>query len=117
MELKDLMNYKNFVVCGNTTNEEKFAYKIKEILLNNNYNVCSVPYETKSINEVGFDSFVLDLCINPIKGLNILKECTKNIIGVIIQPGAESDEIKTYLNENKIEFVEGCAYAYLNLKH
>ncbi len=36
MELKDIMNLKNFVVAGNTLNEEKYAYKIKKGLIDCN---------------------------------------------------------------------------------
>ncbi|MCS4465479.1 CoA-binding protein [Clostridium botulinum] len=37
---------------------------------------------------------VLDLCINPIKGLDIVKEASKlGINKILIQPGAESNEI------------------------
>ena len=35
MELKEIMELKNFVVVGNTINEDKYAYKIKKGLLEN----------------------------------------------------------------------------------
>ena len=35
MDLKEIMNYKTYVVLGSTDNEEKYAYKIKKSLLEN----------------------------------------------------------------------------------
>ena len=34
MELMDIMKLNNFVVVGNTINEDKYAYKIKQGLIN-----------------------------------------------------------------------------------
>ena len=39
MTLENVMKLKNFVVVGNTINEEKYAYKIKDGLLKAGYNV------------------------------------------------------------------------------
>jgi predicted CoA-binding protein len=108
MEFKDVMNLKNFVVVGNTINEEKYAYKIKKALLEKGYNVESVGKELQSINDVSFDIDVLDLCINPMLGIKLLQENKKNIKIVVIQPGAESTEILEYLKQNNIEYIEAC---------
>lgn len=115
MELKEIMDELDFVVVGNTLNEKKYAYKIKHALLNKNYNVACVHKELKSINEVPFDNFILDLCINPNLGINYLKECNKNIKCVLIQPGAESEEIEEYLKENNIDYLNGCVLVGLSL--
>ena len=45
MTLQNIMKLKNFVVVGNTINEEKYAYKIKEGLLKSGYNVECVGKE------------------------------------------------------------------------
>ena len=87
MNLEKIMQYDNFVVVGNTINNEKYAYKIKHKLLENNYNVECVGKELKSINDVNFDIDVLDLCINPNLGINLLRENKKHIKAVVIQPG------------------------------
>lgn len=113
--LEDVMKFKNIVVVGNTLNEEKYACKIKNELLNNNYNVLAVGKELKSINDVNFEIDVLDLCINPNIGLELLKENKKAIKVVVIQPGAESEEIKEFLNDNNIEFLEACLLLGLKL--
>ena len=97
MELKEVMNLNNFVVLGNTLLEEKYAYKIKQGLLDAGYNVASVGKELTSINQVDFEIDVLDLCINPTLGIKLLKENEKPIKTVVIQPGAESEEIIDYL--------------------
>lgn len=115
MELREVMELKNFVVVGNTINEEKYAYKIKHSLLEKGYNVRNVGKELQSINEVDFDIDVLDLCINPNLGINLLKENKKEVKIVIIQPGAESDEIINYLKDNNIEYLEACLLLGISL--
>ena len=115
MELKEMMQNKTFVVVGDTLNEEKYAYKIKERLNEYNYEVYAVHKELKSINDVPSDDFILDLCINPFKGLEYLKENKKKIKAVIIQPGAEGEELEGFLKKKEIPFIEGCALVGLSL--
>ncbi len=115
MTLKEIMNLNNFVVVGNTINEEKYAYKIKNELIKTGYNVQCVGKELSSINDVNFEIDVLDLCINPNLGLKYLKENNKNIKVVVIQPGAESAEIIDFLKAKKIEYLEACLLIGMNL--
>ena len=115
MELMDVMKLNNFVVAGNTINEDKYAYKIKQGLINAGYNVECVGKELGSIDEVSFDIDVLCLCIHPALGIELLKKCTKKIKTIVIQPGAESDEIIDYLTKSKIDFIEGCLLVGLRL--
>ena len=103
------------MVVGNTVNEEKYAYKIKDGLLKAGYNVECVGKELASINDVTMDIDVLDLCINPNLGIKLLTENTKKIGVVIIQPGAESEKIIQYLKEKNIEYIEGCLLLALSL--
>lgn len=114
MNLENIMKYNNFCVVGNTTVEDKYAYKIKHELLTNGYNVSCVGYELLSLNDV-LDLEVVVMCIHPVKGLKLLQECSNEIKAVLIQPGAESDEIFDYLNANKIPYVEGCALVGVKL--
>ena len=109
------MDFKNFVVVGNTINEEKYACKIKNKLITTNYNVECVGKELNSINDVNMDIDVLDLCINPNLGINLLKENKKEIKVVVIQPGAESLDIINYLTTNNIPYIEGCLLVGLSL--
>lgn len=113
--LKSIMNENNFVVVGNTIIEDKYAYKIKKGLIENGYNVSCVGKELKSINDVLVDIDVLVLCINPVVGLNLLKESNKNYKYVLIQPGAESEDIIDFLKNNNINYLEGCALVGLSL--
>lgn len=115
MDLKQIMQFNNFVVIGNTAEEEKYAYKIKEKLLQNNYTVACVDKEYKSINDVPFEIDVLDLCMNPLKSIKLLKENTKPIKTVVIQPGAESEEIKDFLKSTNIPYIEGCLLVGMSL--
>ena len=109
MDLKEIMEEKNFVVVGNTFLEGKYAKKIKDNLIHYGYNVYCAYKEVKDINEIKGDIDVIDLCINPALGINILRECKKDYKYVLIQPGAESDEIKDYLKSINKPFLEGCA--------
>lgn len=115
MNLQEVMELKNFVVVGNTINEEKYAYKIKHGLLEKGYIVRSVGKELNSINDVDIDIDVLDLCINPALGINLLKENKKPVKIVVIQPGAESEEIINYLKDNNIEYLEACVLLGISL--
>ena len=42
MEFRDVMKLNNFVVLGNTIAEDKYAFKIKQGLINRGYNVACV---------------------------------------------------------------------------
>ena len=115
MDLKEIMKKKNFVVVGDTLNSEKYAYKIKHELIDHGYNVDCVGKEKESINDILFDIEVLDLCIHPSKGIKLLKESKQKDFVVVIQPGAESEEIFAYLKENQIDYIEGCLLVGLRL--
>lgn len=119
MEARDLMYMKNWVVIGDVKNESKYAYKILKALEEKGYNVSGVHFAGgtsiyKSLKEVPYDIDVIDLCINPIKGFEYMKEAKKLAIKyVLIQPGAESDEILEYCKKNDIEAFKDCALVQL----
>ena len=108
MDMQEIMAQKTFVVVGDTLNENKYAYLIKKELLEKGYTVYAVGKELQSLNEIEEDIDVIDLCINPIKGLKLLKECKKSFKMMIIQPGAANEELLAYLNEQNLPYVEGC---------
>ena len=108
MDLKEVMEQKNFVIVGDTTNEDKYAHKIKRKMIKNGYNVSAVGKELESINDVEGDIDVIDLCINPAKGLKLMQECEKDFKTIVIQPGAESPELTAYLKEKNMPYMEGC---------
>ncbi len=115
MDLKEIMELNNFVVVGNTLNQEHYAYKIKHALLSKGYNVECVYKELKSIDETSFNIDCLDLCINPVKGLDILKNSSKDYKVVVLQPGSESEEIISYLESKNIPYIKGCLLVGISL--
>ena len=49
MDMSDVMRQKEFVIVGDTLNEEKYACKIKNAMLENGYGVSCVGKELASI--------------------------------------------------------------------
>ena len=115
MDLKEIMKYHKFVVIGDTLNKEKYAYKIKQELINSDYKVYCVGKELKSLNDVDDEIDIIDLCINPPDGLKILKENKKTFKCIVIQPGAGSDEITNFLDENNYDYIDGCLLVGIRL--
>ncbi len=113
MEIKEVMDQKSFVIVGNTLNEEKYAFKIKQAMSAHGYSVQCVGKEMSSINDTEGDIDIIDMCIRPDKGLELLKDCRKKFKSVVLQPGASSGELVNYLNENNIPYTNGCLLAGL----
>lgn len=121
MRAGEFLNFKNWVVVGDVLNTNKYAFKILNSLKGAGYNVVGVnPKDNtggvyKTIKEVPFNIEVVDLCINPVKGLAILQDVQlMGLNKVLIQPGAESDDITSYCLENNIIAIEGCALVELS---
>ncbi|WP_138205208.1 CoA-binding protein [Haloimpatiens lingqiaonensis] len=121
MVASELLNYKNWVVVGDVINQSKYAYRILDKLKSKGFKVVGVHPKKegegvyKSLKDVPFQIEVIDLCINPALGLEILKEAKSLIINkVLIQPGAESEEILNYCRENNIIAIEDCALVQLS---
>ena len=108
MDLKEIMEQKKFAILGDTLNPEKFAYKIKEKMQKSGYTVYSVGKELTSLNEIEDEIDIIDLCIYPVKGLKLLKENKKEFKCVVIQPGAENEELISWMEEKKIPYIHGC---------
>lgn len=115
MDLKEVMEQKNFVVVGDTLNEDKYAHKIKRKLLDKGYNVHAVGKELATINDIKEDIDIINLCINPVKGLAFMQECKKPVKAVVMQPGAESPELRELLKTRNIEYLESCVLVGLKL--
>ncbi|MCM1992602.1 CoA-binding protein [Oceanirhabdus seepicola] len=120
MEARDFMKFKNWAVAGDVMNEQKYAHKILTALKSNGFQVEGVhPKEAhesvhNSILNIEQNIDVLDLCINPKSGINIVKEANKKGIDkILIQPGAESNEILDYCRDNNMTAVQGCALVEL----
>lgn len=120
MDIKELIKTNNWVVIGDVGNESKYAYKILNKFKEKGYIVSGVHPKGgneiyKSLNEVPYKINAIDLCINSKLGLEYLKEANNlGIENVLIQPGAESEEILNYCKENNINAIENCALVQLN---
>ena len=121
MEAQQLLNYENWVVVGDVLNTSKYAHRILNSLKEAGFNAAGVnPRDTtgstfKSLNEVPYKIEVIDLCINSLNGLAILREAFDlGIKKVLIQPGAESSEILEFCSSNNIVAIEGCALVELS---
>ena len=121
MEASELLNYKNWIVVGDTLNSDKYAYRILNALKKAKFNVEGVnPRDKtgdayKTIEEIAYKIDVIDLCINPISGLKVVEESIKlNIDKILIQPGAESNEILSLCKDKGIIAIEGCALVELS---
>lgn len=117
----DFMKSNNWVVVGDVLNSSKYAFKILNALKSKDFNVEGVNPRTKndtvykSLSEVPYKIDVIDLCINPVDGLKVMKEAKEmNINKVLIQPGAGSIEILNFCKESGIIAVEGCALIELS---
>ena len=115
MDLREIMLERNVVVVGDTLNEEKYAHIIKRGLIEKGYTVYAVGKELASINDVPGEIDIIDLCIHPAKGIGLLRACEKPFKCVVIQPGAESEEILAYLEEKRLPYLEGCLLVGLSL--
>ena len=115
MDLKEVMHQRAFVVVGDTLNAEKYAAKIKSGLQDKGYTVYAVGKELASLNDVPGEIDVIDLCIHPAKGLKLIQECTKPFKTIVIQPGAESEELIAYLKEKRLPYLNGCLLVGMSL--
>ena len=119
MDIKELIKLRNWVVIGDVSNESKYAYKILNKFNENEYKVSGVHPKGgegiyKTIKEVPHNIDAIDLCINAKLGIEYIKEAKElGIKNVLIQPGAESDEILRYCKENGINAIENCALVQL----
>ena len=120
MKASEFLEYKNWVVVGDVLNRLKYAYKILSSLTEADFNVVGLNPSIKtgeaytSLGDIPYKIDVLNLCINPIKGIKILQEAHElKIDKVLIQPGAESPEILKFCRENGIQAIEGCTLVEL----
>lgn len=115
------MKLKNWVVIGDVDNPLKYANQIRNELKEKGYKVYSVhPQGTgftyKSLKDIKGEIDVVDLCINPVDGLDYIKEIIEmGIKYVLIQPGAGSEKIIAFLNQNQVVVLEGCALVGIRL--
>ncbi|MCI1946330.1 CoA-binding protein [Clostridium luticellarii] len=125
MKASNLLYYKNWVVVGNVSTEGKYAFKIVNALKSAGFNVIGInPKEVlgkgvdESLKKALTQVHVLDLCTNPALGTEMVKIAHEfHIDKVLIQPGAESQEILDFCNNNGIDAVCGCALVELSKRN
>ncbi|VYU00494.1 CoA-binding protein [Clostridium tertium] len=122
MDIRDMIKLNNWAVIGDVSNQSKFAYKIIEKFKEKGYTVAGVHPRGgeniyKSLKDIPFRVEAIDLCINSKLGIKYLEEANElGIKNVLIQPGAESEEILKYCMDNKINAIENCALVQLRSK-
>ena len=116
MDISQILDCSTFAVAGDTVTSSKYAYRIKKALEAAGYKAYGVGKELAGFNEIEDRIDVIDLCINPARGLALLKELDKPVSAVLIQPGASSDEIKALLDEKGIAWFEGCVLRLLEAR-
>ena len=115
--LDTLKNKNNLIALVGASNDpKKYGNKILLDLVSKGYNV--VPINSKEDTVAGIKSYknILDLkeppsiinfVVPPSIGLQITKELVKNNLdNYWYQPGAESEEISSFLNANKKNFID-----------
>lgn len=120
LKASEFLEYKNWVVVGDVLNPLKYAYKILNSLKEAGFNAVGLNPSVendqvfKNLNDIPHNIEVLNLCINPIKGIKILQQAHElKIDKILVQPGAESSEILEYCRVNKIQSIEGCTLVEL----
>ncbi|KAF2956401.1 CoA-binding protein [Marinitoga sp. 38H-ov] len=102
----DVKKIKRIGLVGATTNKSKFGYKILKDLVSKGYDVYPVTPNYEEIDGIKTYKSVTDLpevdvlnfVVPPSIGLKITKEAYENGFRKFwYQPGAESEEIKEYL--------------------
>ena len=123
LKASEFLDYKNWVVVGDVLNSSKYAYKILNSLKKEGFNVVGLNPSAlnrevySNISDIPYKVEVLDLCINPYKGIKVLQEASRlKIDKILVQPGAESVEILNFCKTNGIEVIEGCALVELSKK-
>lgn len=121
LDASQFLNYKNWVVVGDVLNPSKYAYKILNSLKKHGFNVVGVNPSIENegiyttLSDIPYKVEVLDLCINPYKGIKILHEAHDlKIDKVLIQPGAESPEIINFCKSSGMQVIDGCALVELS---
>lgn len=106
---------KHILLLGDTNNSDKFAYKILKLLETKGYIVFCVDKQYKNITDIDINFDAVILCMHPVKALNLLNDSVTRLKNVIIQPGAESDEIIKLLESVNVNYTLGCVLKYFKV--
>lgn len=115
LDLQEVMKYHRFLVVGDTRNPDKYAYRIAGAMSDAGYQVTEGGRSPEDVNLAGNSVDIVDLCINGERGLEYMQHLTVDYHGVVIQPGAETLKLLTYLEDRGIPYLEGCLLVGLRL--
>ena len=115
--LDTLKNKKNLIALVGASNDpKKYGNKILLDLISKGYNVAPINNKEEMISGIKSYKNVMDLELSPsiinfVVPPNVGFEITKELVGnkcdnFWYQPGAESQKISTYLNENNKNFID-----------
>ena len=115
--LETLQNKNNLIALVGASNDpKKYGNKILLDLVSKGYSVAPINNKEKMISSNKSYMNVLDLEVTPsiinfVVPPNVGFEITKELVGnkydnFWYQPGAESQKISTYLNENNKNFID-----------
>ena len=115
--LDTLQNKNNLIaIVGASNDPKKYGNKILLDLVSKGYSVAPINNKEKMISSNKSYMNVLDLEVTPsiinfVVPPNVGFEITKELVGnkydnFWYQPGAESQKISTYLNENNKNFID-----------
>ena len=121
MKAQDFLQYKRWAVIGDVLNADKYASRILHALEKCGYEVLGVNPRSESpdvyvdLKALPEMVEVIDLCINPKVGIEMIKQAYDlNIKNILIQPGAGSEEIIRFCEEQGMNAIEGCALVELS---
>ncbi len=114
MIAKDFVNLTyTYALVGATTNQDKYGYKVLKDLANAGYNIVGVNPKHEEIEGIKVYSSLKDVpqkpdvvifVVPPEVGLKILDEIVAlDIKKVWFQPGAESEQVRTKVQELRLE--------------
>ena len=115
MTLEEIMGMKTFAIAGDTLDPRKYAWKIRHAMEDAGYQVYAVGKELPSLNDIPTELDIIDLCMHPKKALPLLQENRKAFRCILIQPGAEDEELISWLTREQIPFLRGCLLEGLRL--
>jgi predicted CoA-binding protein len=119
----NMLALSRWALVGATNNPERAAYDILHLLHSRGYRVFPVTPRLREIE--GFPTWpdvaslpevpdVINLVVNPAAGIEALKQAhVAGVRHVWVQPGAESEEIRSYCREHHLHLVEGCVLVVL----
>jgi predicted CoA-binding protein len=114
---------KNVAVLGASDNPERYSYKALKMLTEHGYNAIPVHpvldeiegiKVVKSLGDIRENVYTLTVYVGPARISPLVEEIVKlKPERVILNPGTESEELKTALDKASIPYIEACTLVLL----